>query len=252
MPETSIEHKGAFNKVRSILDLLATLLVVVVSVVILTQFLRTSPGGGIAQPIRAQRKAAAETIPNEPVSIKGAVLMGQATAPATLLMFSDFQCPYCAQFARESLPTIVTTYVNTGRVLLAFRPLPLKSIHPLALQAAEAAECASHAGKFWPMHDLIFANQAALSSSGLEAWSASVGLGADALRSCMADKRVAEAIRTSEDAAKALGVDGTPTFFIGGPSSDHKIRIKKRLSGALPAASFATAIDVVLSERDQR
>ena len=78
-----------------------------------------------------------------------------------MLEFSDFECPYCGKFSTEVLPTLQKQYIETGRLLFAFRNLPLK-IHPHAEAAAFAASCAGEQQKFWPFHDLLFANPKAL------------------------------------------------------------------------------------------
>src|SRR3990172_5625253 len=96
-------------------------------------------------------------IPPEPISIGDAPTIGAATSPGAMIVFSDFECPFCGKFARESWPSLRQAYVNTGRVIVAFRHMPLETIPPLSLRAAEAANCGARQGRFWQLHDQLFA-----------------------------------------------------------------------------------------------
>jgi protein-disulfide isomerase len=82
-------------------------------------------------------------LPVEPISIAGAALKGTASAPVAIVEYSDFECPYCATFVRTTFPDLDREYIATGRVLFAFRHLPLETIHKRAFRAAEASECAN-------------------------------------------------------------------------------------------------------------
>ena len=86
-------------------------------------------------------------------------VIGKLNAPVTIIEFSDFQCPFCAKFHLETLPLIMNEYINEGQVKLVFRDFPIQSIHPNALPASLAAECANEQGKFKEMHDVLFENQ---------------------------------------------------------------------------------------------
>ena len=86
---------------------------------------------------------------------------GSAKAPVTVYEMSDFQCPFCRRHATEVFPILEREYVQTGRVRWVFVNLPLTSLHPNAVPAAELAMCAARAGKFWPVHDLLFQHQQA-------------------------------------------------------------------------------------------
>src|SRR5262245_2735820 len=98
---------------------------------------------------------AAENVPPA-VSIAQANSKGNREARVALIEYQDFQCPYCAAAFRDLLPVVERDYIAPGRVLLVFKHLPLRSIHPAALPAAQAAECAGAQGRFWPMHDRLF------------------------------------------------------------------------------------------------
>lgn len=85
--------------------------------------------------------------------------MGKKDAPVTIVEFSDFQCPFCKQFIDTTYPQLKKEYIDTGKVALYYRHLPLVQLHPMAMTFSHAAECANEQGKFWEMHDKIFSEQ---------------------------------------------------------------------------------------------
>jgi protein-disulfide isomerase len=184
-------------------------------------------------------------LPAEPLSLEGAQFRGNLTAKVVLLEYSDFQCPYCGRFARETLPDLQRQYVDTGRVLLAFREDPLEQLHPFALAAAEAAECAGRQGQFWKMHDLTFADQKHLDQATLHTHARAVGLDVAQFDTCLTETGPA-AVRADAKSAADLTVSGTPTFFLGLRQSDGKIKVLKRFSGALPLTQFSAELDATL------
>ena len=99
--------------------------------------------------------------PNIPLKIStdNDPIIGKMDAPITIIEFSDFQCPFCAKFHLETLPSIMNEYINEGQVKLVFRDFPIQSIHPNALPASMASECANEQGKFKKMHDVLFEKQ---------------------------------------------------------------------------------------------
>src|SRR4051794_7424651 len=101
------------------------------------------------------------------ISIQGAPARGSADAKVVVIEYSDFQCPYCGKFARETFANVEQKYIAPGRVRYVFRNFPLDESHPKAFKAADAAECANQQGKFWEMHAQLFANQQALDPGDL-------------------------------------------------------------------------------------
>jgi protein-disulfide isomerase len=161
---------------------------------------------------------------------------GPANAPITIVEFSDFQCPYCARVN----PTIDEALrVYGDRVRVVFRQFPLLSIHPQAQKAAEASLCAHDQGKFWEMHDLLFANQRDLGIERLKAHAAGLGLDAAAFATCLDDGRHAAQVAKDLVDGQAAGVSGTPAMFVNG----------RFLSGAVPFAELAKLIDDELQRR---
>jgi protein-disulfide isomerase len=183
--------------------------------------------------------------PSDPVSLDGAVVRGVRTAPVALLEFSEFQCPFCGDFARDTEPKILSTYVDTGRVLFAFRHFPLENIHPNALGASRAAECANRVGSFWPAHDLLFQNQNALDDEGLESMGKRLGLDVTAFNKCRESEGAAR-VAQDEAIGNALGIRSTPTLFLGKVLADGRVKVLKRLVGAQPFRSLSAALDQLL------
>lgn len=109
------------------------------------------------------------------VSIDDDPVLGRADAPVTLLEFSDYQCPFCARFFRDTLPTLKAEYIDTGKVRYVFRDFPIDQLHPYARKAAEAANCAGDQGRYWEMHDLLFENQSAMQVERLKAYAKGLG-----------------------------------------------------------------------------
>ena len=103
------------------------------------------------------------------IGIGSAPVIGRADARLTIVEFSDFECPFCGRFNRDTFPQLKSEYIDTGKVRYVFRNFPLERIHPRAMKSAEAGACAHLQGKFWPMHDRLFANQQALTEPDLVA-----------------------------------------------------------------------------------
>lgn len=171
-------------------------------------------------------------------------IQGSANAPVWVVEVSDFQCPYCEEWHRETYPVIKREYVDAGKVRLAYINFPL-SIHRNAWPAAEAAMCAGTQNRFWPMHDALFAAQAvwerlADPTPVLDSLARSVGVDLDAYHACITEHKVRPLIQADIDRATEAGVNGTPSFLIG----------KTMISGAQPAEVFRRAIDAALKQGD--
>ena len=184
-------------------------------------------------------------LPAEPLSLDGAARLGSAEAAIALIVYSDFQCPYCGRFARETLPTLVAEYIKPGKVLLAFRHFPLAN-HVFAQKAAESAECAGQQGKFWEMHDGLFFNQRDLNLDALAERAHALGLDARRFNSCLEGLAVGR-VQSDFKAGQGLTVTGTPTFFAGLRLPDGRVKVSKRFAGAAPVNQFRTTLDGLLA-----
>lgn len=176
----------------------------------------------------------------DPVEVNledAAVAFGDPDAPVTIVEYTDYQCPYCARHAAQTMPSILNQMVAEGTVYYVIKDFPLDNIHPEARAAATAARCAGEQGFYREMHDAIFLNQGQL--SGLEDLSGyfssiAAGLSMDsaAFEACFESDRYADAIQANLDEGLGFGVTGTPAFFINGYP----------VSGAQPIELFEYAV----------
>jgi len=170
------------------------------------------------------------------INTKGDPVIGDATAPVTIVEFSDFQCPFCARFYEQTLGQIESKYINTGKVKLVFRDFPL-SFHEEAEPAALAAECAHEQGKFWEYHDLLFENQDQLGKDNYKKWAQEAGLDLPKFTACVESKKYQDEVQEDFTEGQQYGVTGTPGFFING----------KLVSGAQPFTVFEQEIEAALA-----
>jgi protein-disulfide isomerase len=183
-------------------------------------------------------------VPSQPVPLAGGALRGNSEAAVAVLEFSDFQCPYCRRFANETLPDLKRTYIDSGRVLFAFRHFPLEVIHSRAAAAAGAATCAADQGRFWEFHDRLFERPDGLEEPVLEGTAVEVGLSSKAFVDCRAD--VGSRIRRNIAEATRLGIRSTPTFFIGHVQGGNVLKVVHVISGARPTTDFVRILDGML------
>ncbi len=177
--------------------------------------------------------------PNErkDVAVGSAPVKGPADAPVTIVEFSDFQCPFCGR-VEPTIKQIESAYGDKIRFAWKNQPLPF---HPNAMPAAKAAMAAYRQGKFWQMHDLLFANQRDLNDANYEKWAQQIGLDMAKFKKDMASPAVADEIAADSKEGQRLGANGTPSFFINGRS----------VVGAQPFESFKSVIDSELAAKKQ-
>jgi protein-disulfide isomerase len=190
--------------------------------------------------------AAAAPAVGAQISLQGAQVRGDQHAQLVLVEFSDFQCPFCARHATATYPQIVRDYVDTGRLRYAFMNFPIDALHPRAFQEHVAAACAADQGRFWEMHDRLFADQKAADPEALAADAQALGLDVAVFRACIDSERHAAEIRDAVRVGNSLGVMGTPTFLIGTVQADGKLKTMQVVAGAKPYAAFREAIDAAL------
>ena len=154
---------------------------------------------------------------------------GPANAKVTIVEFADYECPYCAR-GGEVMKEVLKKYPKDVRVV--FRDFTL-DFHQNAIPAAITARCAGKQGKYWEMHDMLFANMENLGEAALRGYAKKLGLDLAKYDSCIADPAWQAAIRADEEEAAQYGVEGTPAFFVNGIP----------LSGAQPLSKFSEIID---------
>jgi len=176
----------------------------------------------------------------EPRTPTGEFFKGRPTAPVTMDMFGDFQCPACGEFARTIEPMFMQRYVDTGKVAFVWHDYTW--IGDESVTAAQAARCAGRQGQFWAYHDYLYGHQRGenagqFSRANLEAFAGVLGLDTTAFNLCMELEPDVSAIRESLNRGLARGVEVTPSFLING---DLKI-------GAPPINRLAALVDSYLA-----
>ena len=191
------------------------------------------------------------TLPLQPVkiSLDDDPIRGNPDAPITIVEFSDYQCPFCARFYAQTLPLLLEEYIDEGKVNLVYRDFPVQRIHPNALSAAAAAECADDQGKYWEYHDTLFEKQNAWakldSNSAISTFSqfaTEIELEQQQFDNCLKSGKYLEEVQADFNDGKNYQVTGTPGFFIG----NEDIGFVK-IIGAKPYDAFKKVIDAQLN-----
>ena len=196
----------------------------------------------------AQQPPPPVTPDSREMSVADAYARGKADSRLVLVEFSDFQCPFCSRHAKQTLPQIQREYVDTGKLRYVMRNLPLTQIHPDAVRAASAAECAGDQGKYWQMHEKLFANQQALAAADLERYAQESSVDLAKFKQCVESDAHGDKIRRDLAEAQAAGISATPTFFLGFAEGNGKVKVVRRIQGAHPYPVFKGAIDGLLAE----
>jgi protein-disulfide isomerase len=170
----------------------------------------------IRQLLEKQNKPPAPPAPaTAKLNMQGAEMLGSKTAPITMVEFTDYQCPFCQRFHTTVFTELKKNYIDTGKVRFYSRDLPLDSMHPNAIRAAQAARCAGEQGQYWTLRDIMGANPAKLDLDSLIADAAGLKMDTAKFRSCVESEKYKQAVQTDVLEAMKIGADGTPTFVIG-------------------------------------
>jgi len=202
------------------------------------------PGPGPARPdARAQAAAQPHPTPKSDttvwkIPVEGSPISGAPDALVTLVEFSDYQCPFCSR-AHATIQQVQRDYGSRLRVVM--KEFPLTTIHPMARGAALAALAAGAQGKYWEMHDKLFANQRALDPASLEGYARELGLDLVRFKADLASPRSAEVIERDVDLGSGVGVSGTPAVFING---------RRLAGGAVPLENFKALIDEEMAKAE--
>lgn len=159
----------------------------------------------------AQRPAA---ITRAKANIKDDPSMGSSDASLVLVEYTDYQCPFCSRHAKNTFPQIKKEFVDTGKLRYVLKDFPLPS-HTQAKDGAEATHCAGEEGKYWEMHDLLFANMRKMSIKDLEGHAEKLGLNTKKFKACLDDDRYIKGIESDVAQGRSGGVTGTPSFLLG-------------------------------------
>ncbi len=239
-----LNAQGGTGKSKLFLPIAIVLAGVMISGSVL--YTRSSPQtaantGGTIQQVASDNQQAGGVVN---VSADDDAALGNPDAPVTIIEFSDFQCPFCRRFWKETLPQIKQTYIDTGKARLIYRDFPL-SFHPGAIPSAEGTQCAREQDKFWEMHDAIFEEQEKQGSGTIQftaddvkKWAAKIGLNTPKFNKCLDSRKYKQEVEKDIADGWAAGVTGTPATFING----------KLIVGAQPFSAFKVIIDEELKK----
>lgn len=169
------------------------------------------------------------------VTVAGLPFLGKENAPLTLVMFTDYQCPFCSRFESQTLPEIKKQYIDTGKLRFVVRDQSLP-FHPNATKAAEATHCAEEQGKFWELREKLVTNGDKLDAKLLPDYAQQVGMDVSKFSACLKSGRHTEKVKASSTLAGSIGISGTPGFVVG--RSKGNVVDGFKLIGAQPFAVF--------------
>ncbi len=196
----------------------------------------------------AARPAPQPPAPPSALATKDESFRGENGASVAIVEYADFECPYCGQYEHEVYPQISKDYIQTGKVKYFYRDLPLL-MHPHAVIAARAAHCAGEQGKYWEMHDSLFARQNTIREADMPGRAQELGLDTAKFSECLSSDRYTDQIKQSATEAQKMGIGGTPTFFIGKVDPNGEVTNLKTIIGTRPYDVFKSAIDDALASK---
>lgn len=183
----------------------------------------------------------------------GAPFRGSPQAAITLVEYTDYLCPFCGAYFRDTLPAIIEKYVRSGQVRFVVRDFPLASLHPTAPQGAVAAQCVAEqsASKFWRMHDFLLGNQQQWGrlpdpTDSLGQTARKIGVDAKQYEACVASGRAEARVQKSIAAGQALGFNATPTFQFVNQAAGKTFS----MSGAESIEVFSLWLDSMLAGKE--
>jgi protein-disulfide isomerase len=187
--------------------------------------------------------------------------MGDPNAPVKIVEFSDFQCPYCEKFFTETEPSLVETYISTGKVYFTYRSTGnwvsrnIGGGKTESEDAAKAAYCAGDQNKYWEMHDVLFGNvlgedAGSFTERRLSAFADQIGLDTNQFNDCITSNKYQSQSDQDLKDAIAAGVQGTPSFVVTYTDASGK-EVTELIEGAQPFSVFQTKIDAALAAAAQ-
>lgn len=207
---------------------IAAITILFVAAVVWFVFFNSNPNGSVIE---------------DPALVGNGHAKGNLEAKVTVVEFSDFQCPACGA-AFPAVQQVFEKYKD--RIRFVYRHFPLTGLHPFAISAAEASECASDQQQFWQMHDALFQQQSSWTATqrldtakqNIRSLAQQLGLSMDSFDQCLSSRQKLSKVQEDMDAAIRFRVNSTPTFFVNG----------KLLKGALSVEAFSQEIDAALAK----
>ncbi len=237
LPDRSSKHRPPKEYFEWGVSAVLAICAIVVTTVLLT-------GRGRDEPPTFQ-------LPTAPEPIGTSIAGDRARARVGLIVFSDYQCPFCGRLARDVFPALRRLYVETGQLVIDFRQLPIQSIHPFALPAARASLCAGRQEKFWELHDRLFAVNADLTPHGLRASLTAVHGDPVQWEICLKEPDIDQHIDRDVRTARRLRITSTPFSLVGVTDGDG-ITLTGWVKGARSLEDFSREIDRALATAQAR
>jgi protein-disulfide isomerase len=184
------------------------------------------------------------------LDVTGRPAIGRVDAPLVMVEFGGYQCGYCRKHHFDTMPSIKSTYIDTGKLRYVFFDFALDSRHEYAAKAAEAAHCAHEQGNYWGYRGQLYRNSKALSPEFLSAHARAAGLDEAAFDACIERGRYADKPLTDRTLSRELRVRGTPSFFLAHPDKENgqRLTLVKRINGARSIEFFAAQLDPLVHE----
>ena len=197
-----------------------------------TQQAKPTPSGPVIRDVEF-------SIGNNPVK-------GKAGAGLILIEFTDYECPFCGRYVRETFPQILTEYIDKGLIKYSVIDMPLTMMHPKAAKAAEASHCADAQGKFWEIHELMMSKQESLGD--LSSYAESLNLDIPQFEQCLNSGQHDKTVQSGMALARTLGINAVPGFIIGRVDSADRGNVTgiSIIQGAMPFASFKIELDAAI------
>ncbi|ABX13566.1 DsbA family protein [Nitrosopumilus maritimus] len=169
----------------------------------------------------------AKILPETEISKDDDPLLGNPDAPISIIEFSDYQCPFCARFYTQTLPTLESEYIEKGKVNFIYRDFPIQN-HPNARPAALASECADEQEQFWEYHDILFKKQDMWKrldldtvTSTFKEYAEELNLNQEMFDSCLDSEKYSDEVDSDFADGRSYKISGTPTFFIGNEETGY-------------------------------
>ena len=231
---------------RGLLDLAATVSIIVAALAVTWNVVMMQRVSLVNQPTIAGPSPQVEDVVGTSLTIGLDIPHAdRPRASVAVIEFSDFECPFCGRYALETLPRLKAEFLDSNKLIYEFKNFPLESLHSQARNAATAAECAERQGRFWEMHQWLFANQKTLSADAISARARALSIDDKCLQEMDSEvaKDMAEGAR--------LNVNSTPTFFLGEVRGDGTVSVRRRIRGAVPYDIFKTEITKLIASTEK-
>ena len=199
---------------------------------------RPQPAPAAPQPT-AEATAQQEPVKRYDVPADDDPSLGPAGAPITLIMYSDYECPFCKKWYDEVFKQLVVDYPT--QVRFVYKDFPLYGLHESAAPAAEAANCAGEQGKYWEYQDKLFGMEMPLGTDAFKKYAQDLSLDSAKFEECLSSRRFEAEVKADYEFAARMGIQSTPTFFVNGlaivgaqPLEIFKGVIDQELAGKIP------------------